>query len=233
MADKIEMFPVARRSFLARLGAGLGVVGAGLAAGEIASAQAATGGTFQPARHTQDDWMDQLPGKHRFVFDTTSANGIGAALLYANNFFVASQSGYGLGDGDAAVVIIARHDSTPYAYNDKIWEKYGVPLTARTNLTDPRTKQPPTVNLFNTTASGLPNLGTTVDSLIKRGVHFGVCQMATRFFAGQLAKATSGNADAIYSELAANLTGNAHLVAAGIVAVNRAQERGYTLATTA
>jgi hypothetical protein len=55
--------------------------------------------------------------------------------------------------------------------------------------------------------------------------------MATRFFAGQLAQATGGNADAVYTEIAVNLVGNAHLVAAGIVAVNRAQERGYTLAT--
>jgi len=29
----------------------------------------------------------------------------------------------------------------------------------------------------------------------------------------------------------ANLVPNSHMVAAGIVAVNRAQERGYTLAT--
>jgi hypothetical protein len=37
----------------------------------------------------------------------------------------------------------------------------------------------------------------------------------------------------VFNELTANLVGNAHLVAAGIVAVNRAQERGYTLATVA
>ena len=36
---------------------------------------------------------------------------------------------------------------------------------------------------------------------------------------------------AVYNEIAANLLGNAPLVAAGIVAVNRAQERGYTIAT--
>jgi intracellular sulfur oxidation DsrE/DsrF family protein len=165
------------------------------------------------------------------VFDTTSAVGVGAALLYANNFFLANQSGYGLSDADAAVVLVARHSSTPYAYNDVIWAKYGAQMAAITGLNDPRTKQPPTVNLFNTTAAGLPSLGTTVDSLIKRGAHFAVCQMATRRLAGQLAQTTGGNADAVYNEIAANLVGNAHLVAAGIVAVNRAQERGYACAT--
>jgi hypothetical protein len=58
-----------------------------------------------------------------------------------------------------------------------------------------------------------------------------VCQMATRFFAGPLAQGTGGNADAVYNELVANLVGNSHMAAAGIVAVNRAQERGYTLST--
>jgi len=223
---------VARRSFLTRLGAGVTIAGATLAGGDaLAQAPASRAGNWQPTRHAQDDWMDQLPGKHRLVFDTTSADGIGAALLYANNFFVANQSGYGLADADAAVVIVVRHNSTPYAYNDVIWAKYGAQMAARTGLNDPGTKQPPTVNLFNTTAAGLPSLGTTVDSLIKRGAHFAVCQMATRFLAGQLAQATGGNAAAVYNEIAANLVGSAHLVAAGIVAVNRAQERGYAFAT--
>ena len=28
---------------------------------------------WQPERHTQDDWLDQIPGKHRLVFDTTES----------------------------------------------------------------------------------------------------------------------------------------------------------------
>ena len=69
----------------------------------------------------------------------------------------------------------------------------------------------------------------SLDTVLKRGVQFGVCQMATRFIAGQLAQG-GGNADAIYNELAANLIASSRLVPAGIVAVNRAQERGYTFA---
>ena len=76
MSDHIPVSPVARRSFLARLGAGMSVAGVSLIGGAPeATAQAATGGSrFQPARHTQDDWMDALPGKHRFVFDATTAD---------------------------------------------------------------------------------------------------------------------------------------------------------------
>jgi len=235
MSDQSSRSPVARRSFLARLGAGISVAGASLvAAAPEAAAQSATGGgtRFQPARHAQDDWMDSLPGKHRFVIDTTTAPGFGAGLLYANNFFVANDSGYGLKDPDAAVIIVARHFATPFAYKDAMWAKYGAGLTGVTSLNDPKTKQPPTINVYNVAGNdSLASMGTTVDTLVKRGVHFAVCQMATRFFAGMLATASGGNADAIYNELAANLIPNAHLAAAGIVAVNRAQERGYTAAT--
>jgi hypothetical protein len=54
--------------------------------------------------------------------------------------------------------------------------------------------------------------------------------MATRFLAGQFAMATKGSADEVYNELVANLVSNSHMVPAGIVAVNRAQERGYSFA---
>jgi hypothetical protein len=54
--------------------------------------------------------------------------------------------------------------------------------------------------------------------------------MATQFFAGLIA-GQAGDKQAVYDELAGNLVGNSHLVAAGVVGVNRAQEYGYTLVT--
>ena len=136
--------PVARRSFLSRIGAGMTMFGATLAAGESAAgAQSPGNGSWQPGRHAQDDWLDQVPGRHRFVFDTTSPAGFGAALLYANNFFLANQSGYGLGNADAAVVIVARHNSTQFAYTDAIWAKYGAPIARGAEFEDPKTRQPP------------------------------------------------------------------------------------------
>ena len=230
MADN-DSTPVARRSFLARLGAGVSVAGASLLSGAPQASAQRAGGRFQASRHSQDDWMDSLPGKHRFVIDTTTAAGFGAALLFANNFFNANESGYGLKDPDNAVIIVARHFATPFAYKDAIWAKYGTPLTNVTALNDPKTKQPPSINVYNVAGNdSLASMGTTVDTMIKRGVHFAVCQVATKFFSGMLA-GTTGNADAIYNELVANLIPNSHVVAAGVVAVNRAQERGYTIAT--
>jgi intracellular sulfur oxidation DsrE/DsrF family protein len=225
--------PVARRSFLSRISAGMTIFGATLVAGESAAeAQSAGNSAWQPSRHAQDDWLDQVPGRHRFVFDTITPAGFGAALLYANNFFLANQSGYGLGNNDIAVVIVARHNSTQFAYTDAIWAKYGTLIGRGADFDDPKTKQRPIINVYNAAGYGqlLPSLGTTLDALVKRGVHFAVCQMATRRLAGIIAEPTGSTADAVYNELVANLIPNSHMVPAGIVAVNRAQERGYAFA---
>jgi len=222
-----------RRSFLSRVAAGAAALGGIALSSRAANAQAPSGGPWKASRHNQDDWLDQIPGVHRFVIDTTSPLGLGNALLYSNNFFIANQSGYGLGNGDAAVVVVVRHNSTPFAYTDAIWRKYGMAIgDAAGGFDDPKTKMRPSANVYNsqTHGSALPNNGVTLDALIARGVHFAVCDMATHRFAGAIAAATKGNADEIYKELASNLIRNGHLVAAGIVAVNRAQERGYTFA---
>ena len=230
-----SLSPSARRSFLSRLGLGAAAVGAALVSPAAPAQAQSSGGRWQPTRHAQDDWLDKVAGKHRFVFDTTTPNAFGESLLYSNNFFIANQDAYGLGSADLAVVIVARHFSTPFAYNETIWAKYGPAFGKMLNVNDPQTKEPPKINIYNSAAAvgSLPSLGTTLDTVLKRGVQFAVCQMATRFIAGQLAQGAGGSADAIYNELAASLIANARLVPAGIVAVNRAQEHGYTFAYVA
>jgi hypothetical protein len=216
-----------RRAFLTGLGATVAAVGAASAG---VGAQGSTTTRFQAARHAQDDWMDTLPGRHRMIIDGVTANGAGEAVLFANNLFEANKTGYSLGERDVAIIVCLRHFATPFAFNDAIWAKYGAAMSGPIQFTDPKTKQPPATNLYNSGSYGmtLPNLGNTLDSLIKRGAHFAVCDMATHFFATQLA-GPNGNADAVYKELTASTIPNSHFVAAGVVGVNRAQERGYTL----
>lgn len=218
---------MARRSFLTRLGAGAGAMGAAVAGSSVAMAQAPADAAFRPARHAQDDWYDKVPGVHRFVFDTASAEGMAWALQFASNYYTANTDTYGLKDSDLAVVIIARHKSTPFAYNDAMWAKYGKQLSDQTDFTDPKTKMPPTVNLYLAEDSGLQQAGKMA-ALIKKGAQFAVCGMSTRGVAGRIAKANGLETDAVFKEITANLIGNSHVVPAGILAVNRAQERGYT-----
>ena len=220
---------MARRSFLTGLGAGSGIVGAAGIGSPLTAAEAAPDAPWRPARHSQDDWYDKIPGQHRFIFDSTTPDGMAMSLKFANNYFTANQNGYGLKDSDLAVVIVARHKATSFAFNDSIWAKYGKQLSEQAEFTDPKTKEPPKINLYAAPGDGSDQSGT-MDELIKKGVHFAVCQMASRAIAGRIAKATTGDTEAIFKEMGANLIPNSHFVAAGIVAVNRAQERGYSFA---
>jgi len=217
-----------RRSFLT--GLGVSAIGVG-AAGAFVEAQApAAGGRFQATRHPADDWMDQIPGTHRTVIDSVTADGAGNALLFANNLYEANKTGYSLANGDLAIIVVMRHFATAFAFTDVIWAKYGKAMGEMLKFADPNTKQPPAINVYNVASYGmaLPNFGTTIDALVKRGTRFAICDAATHFVAGQLA-GPSGSAEAVYKKLAANTIPNSRFVPAGVVGVTRAQERGYAL----
>jgi hypothetical protein len=224
----LEKF-VARRSLLSRFGAGAAVLGAGTAGLLPARAKAAAAG-FQSRRHNEDAWLDTPKGGHRVVIDSSTAEGGGSALLYASNTFAANKAGYKLDPPDLAVVVVLRHFSTPFGYIDAIWAKYGAVYSEITGFKDPKTKTAPTANLYNSADYGLQltNFGNTIPSLVQKNVQFAICDVATKFFAGAIAERTKGDANTIYSELVANLIPNSHLAAAGVVAVNRAQEYGYS-----
>ena len=219
----------ARRSLLS----GLGAV-AGLMLGtRPARAQTPAPGAFQPARHQQDEWMNTLPGKHRTVIDCAAVSAAGTGVFYANNIFTANRNGYQLTDGDVAVIVVLRHEATVFAYNDAMWSKYSAPLATLARISHPKTKQPPTVNPLTSAEFGsvMTSLGVTATDIAKRGAHFAVCDMATNRIAGVVASAVGSTPSAIYKELTANLLPNGRLVAAGVVAVNRAQEFGYSMLT--
>lgn len=229
---------LARRSFLSRVstGAAAVVAMAGVApavADAAADAAPADASGWQPARHAEDDWFDQTSAKHRFFFDTSDPDGFAQALGWARNFLEASKSGYGLTDADSAVIICARHRSTAFAFDDAMWAKYGASLSERSsNFVDPKTKQVPAVNLYLASGSG-GSAERSLGALLKRGMRLAVCGMATRRTATTIAQKQKGDVDEIFKELTAHLVPNAHIVPAGIVAVSRAQERGYTLSVVA
>jgi hypothetical protein len=217
---------------MARMAAGLAAfTGASSLVSEPARASHLSNGPWQPARHAQDDWLDQIPGKHRFFFDAITAAGAGDAITFATNFYVASKSGYGLDDADNAIVICLRHHATPFAFSDAIWARYGSVFGERIKFNDPKTNATPVINVYQTTGYGalLTNRETTLAAMIQRGTHFAVCDMATRALAGLAATRMQLKATDVYDELKASAIANSHFMAAGIVGVNRAQERGYAI----
>jgi len=217
-----------RRRFLT--GVGVVATGATLAAAANGAENHHHGGSgFTPARHEQDAWMDEMPGVHRAFVDTSTGAGGANALNYANNILLGNREGYGGSDEDYALVVCFRHGSTPYGYNDAMWEKYGDFFSRFTGMTAPDSDQPLRVNPMNIAQSVYANRGNTVDSLRAKGVRFVVCNRATRSISAALARSSGGNAEDIYQELINSNVPDSRFVPAGVIAATRSQEYGYSL----
>jgi len=183
------------------------------------AAPAAPAGPFQPARHDVDNWFEELPGTHRVLFDTWTPARFPDSLQFAGNIYRANKDGYGLTEKDLAVIIVARHNTAPFAFNDAMWAKYNKAFSRRMDWVDPKTQEPPAVNLYT----------RQLTNFIKQGVHLAVCNLTTRAYTQIIARETQRPDDEIYKELTSNTVGNAHFVPAGVVAATRAQERGYSI----
>lgn len=202
-----------RRAMMAGLGA---VAAAGALGAREAGAQgAAQPGAFTPTLHDQDAWMAGMRGKHRIVMDVTTPEHLPDAIRFAGNLLAGHKTGYGVEESDIAIVMGLRHVVTAYGYSDAMWAKYGKTM-------DPQLTPAASSNPFNS--------GTRMQfaELAKRGVQFTVCATASRGLAGRIA-GQGGDADAVMKELAANLIPSSRLVAAGVIAVTHAQERGFAL----
>ncbi len=205
-----------RRAFLSRFSAGA------LLPWQTSSSslQSPTPTPAGPVRHDADGWLDRPGAKHRVVFDTWMADRFGETMGFVNNWVRQNKEAYGLTDADLAVVIIARHGATPFAFNEAVWHKYGKIFAANMSAND-RTAHPnPSTNTF----------ASRLETLSKQGsVRLAICNVTTRAYTQIIARETGAEPDAIRKELTSGAIGDAHFVAAGVVAVTRAQEYGYAL----
>lgn len=209
-----------RRGFVSRIAAAGAAFAAlwvpGRAAAQRASVRADTVQGKSPlVRHEQDAWLDALTGLHRQVYDVvTPAGAIGIA--FARNFLTANADGYGLADKDVSVVVSLRHSGIAYAFSDPLWAQYG--LGEAFEVKDPGGQAPLDHN---------PQ-AAMIAALQKRGVVFTVCGMALRRRATEAAQRTGKSPDAVREEWRRGLIPGVVEVVAGVIAVNRAQERGFS-----
>ncbi|NQW04027.1 MAG: hypothetical protein HQ485_08365 [Acidobacteria bacterium] len=216
---------VNRRSWMSGVGAAAAGMALGAGSSSLRAAQPVqTADAFQPARHELDAWFDTLPGQHRVILDCTSIEGAAEGIGYATNVYSANLSGYEIENADLAIVLCLRHMATAFAFDNTMWAKYGTTLgdgvPMGRNGTAPHTTNP-------RNSGNRPGL----DTLAGRGAHFAVCGLSTRRYASLIARAAGDGADpdTVFKELSEHTIPNAHIMAAGVVAVTRAQEYGYSL----
>lgn len=203
--------PSARRSFLAQLSGAAAAL-----AGFAAPAAAKETGLFD---HDHDAWMQRARGRHRQIFHAT-APADGAAMLMAVNFLDVYKSAYGEAPGHVSAVIGVHGSALPIGLIDAAWNKYE--LGKRIGVNDPDTKEAAKRNVF---AVGGP---ISIDTAMRRGVVLLVCNMALTRTAGSIASALSLPEAEVYQELKASVIPGAVVVPALVVAMNRAQEKGFT-----
>lgn len=174
--------------------------------------------------------MDAIPGDHRVFIDTDSAAGAANALRYATNILNAHVNGYQGKESDMAMIICLRHASTTLGFVDAMWAKYGSGLAALGGGGGARAGGPGAAGGAPAAAPATKNAQTAaLEAAAAKGIHFAICDAATTLMSGMLARTAGKSQQEVHDELVANKIANAHMVPAGVMAVTRAQEHGYSL----
>jgi intracellular sulfur oxidation DsrE/DsrF family protein len=221
-----------RRSLLGRMigaAAGLSIVGTRAAAA---------------AEPPADDWLQEVKGTHRCLFDFPQHKN-GFPLLHILNYLNTYSAAYKTAAGQVGAVgtfyAVGSQASIPLAFNDEIWAKYA--LGAYTGLKDADGK-PYTRNVFNhptpkdlhllmravdtpmipALADAMPAIG--IESLQKMGTKFILCNNALGIWCLELEARGKGKAQDIDKELRANLLPGVTIVPAMVIAIDKAQEAG-------
>jgi hypothetical protein len=228
------MVNVDRRKFLAR--AAGAAAGAGVAMAAVRHVSAEEMGA--------DDWLKDVKGTHRCLFDFPQHKN-GFPLLHILNYLNTYSSAYKTSAGQVGAVgtfyAVGSSASIPLAFNDAMWAKYQ--LGAYAGLKDAAGK-PYTRNVFNRPtpqdlhllmeAVGTPNIpalagampGIGIESLQKMGTKFILCANALGIWCLELEARGKGKAADIESDLRANILPGVAIVPAMVIAIEKAQEAG-------
>jgi hypothetical protein len=175
-----------------------------------------------------EDWFAKIKGKHRMVFDATQPHEV-YPFAWPKVFLMTNEH-VGTPQSDVGVVVVLRHTAIGYAMDSKVWEKYK--LGEVFEASDPLTKQPALRNPFWQPKEGdfkIPGIGNVqigINELQANGVMFCVCNMAMTVYSGVIAQKTGGDAAAIKKDFDAALLPGIQVVPSGLLALNRAQEKG-------
>jgi intracellular sulfur oxidation DsrE/DsrF family protein len=223
-----------RRSFLGRI-LGAAAVGLPFAGTPAVAAEA-------PA--AADDWMKDVKGTHRCLFDFPQHKN-GVPLLHIVNYLNTYKDAFKAGAGQVGAVgtfySIGPQASMSLGFNDAVWTKYrlgdylglkdaaGKPYTR--NVFHRPTKddvhllmaamQTPTIPAFG---ESMPALG--IESLQKMGTKFLLCANALGGWCLELEARGKGKAADIEKELRANLLPGVTIVPAMVIAIEQGQAAG-------
>jgi intracellular sulfur oxidation DsrE/DsrF family protein len=213
--------PTERRTFLHRLGAGLGA----LALAATPRALYASGA--MPNQDPGDEWLKSLTGRHRTIFDA-AAHRNGKPLAQSKNFLDAWHDAYAVPARDVNLVVGVHGEALPLVVDDATWRRFK--LGEQYDIVDGSMKRPAERNVFVSSyapTAGLISAAQSVEALQNRGVKFLVCKNTIAGATAKLAAAGLGTAEEIRPALLAGLLPGVTVVPAMVVALTNAQQRGF------
>jgi hypothetical protein len=210
-----------------------------------AAASLSMSGTRAAAQESgADDWLKDVKGTHRCLFDFPQHKN-GFPLLHILNYLNTYSTVYKTGTGQVGAVgtfySVGSQASISLAFNDAMWAKYE--LGAYTGLKDAAGK-PYTRNVFNqptpkdlhllmqavdspmipALAGAMPALG--IESLQTMGTKFVLCANALGIWCLELEARGKGKAQDLEKDLRANVLPGVTIVPAMVIAIDKAQEAG-------
>ena len=199
---------VTRRNFLADVAVGAtGVV----ALSSLMSDEAFAGEALPSSAAAAEwdlTWIDRLTGKYRTVFDAPEIND-GMVFTNASVFMMGFKEVYNATDADMQAVIVMRHRGVVLAFNDAMWEKYGIGETFK--VANAEKRNPWTRDLA---------------TLKDRGATLLACNLAASRQAREFASRLGLNADEVKKDLYANFVPGVIVQTSGVFATIRAQQAG-------
>jgi len=215
-----------RRDFLTKLGLGAVALSGGAIAAPLGAEELDRMGEAFAAEPTWNmSWVEELQKvPYKAVFDSPSLAD-GAALDLAAGIWDNFKEVYGT-DSSSRMVIIMRQLGQVMAFNDTMWEKYGIGEERKVN--DPVTKQPAKRNPWAKVMPGDPAwaVESKLDTLRARGAIFLVCNRASMNWATSAAERMKLDVEAVKNDVRNNLVPGAILMPTGVFALVRAQNAG-------
>ena len=224
-----------RRNFIGKLATGAAALGLATIAPAIPiKANDISGSSVNP--EDPDAWFNQIKGKHRVVFDATQPHEIMPFVW--PRVFLLTNAATGSSEKDCSVVVVLRHNAIPYAFEDRLWEKYkfadvfktreiGGAFQAADAATAMNVRNPfwrPKKGDFKAPGFGAVDIG--INDLQASGVMFCVCNAAMTVYSNALAASMKMDPADIMKDWMAGLLPGIQVVPSGVWALGRAQAHG-------